>query len=325
MSNIDHSITVNTFACAKHTYGFATHNIRWGEWVEFITSGHEIREDKDGPMFNGAMFDNVEGGDTIHRSEQNVVGYSLLILDYDGPLKIKHAKQLFADTEYVGYTSYRHNHPEKNHVDCFRIVVPLRNRVEKEEITSRRTKVLIDWAGGLYPDPVSKNNLPIVDRSTFSHSRSFYTPSVSAAQVQFAEAWHNAGELFDITTLALDPVEKFEKGPVVETYHSDEFKQRVVDALKQINGLDYQEWLVTMLAMCSNDYSYLQFLDATNESNSSTTANLWRSTQAKVGQGTTRGMGVLVNQCKKYGTWKTDTEQRIETLQKRLAAIRGTK
>lgn len=324
-NNANHSITVNVFACAKHTYGFDTYNTRWGEWVEYLTKGHDVREDKDGPLFNGAIFDNIEGTKEIHRSEINVVGYSMLILDYDGPLKIKHAKQLFADTEYVGYTSYRHNHPDKGNVDCFRIVVPLLNRVEKEEITKRRNKVLIDWAGGTYFDKDTNTEIPIVDKSTFSHSRAFYTPSVSARQSQYAEAWHNPGQLLDITTLAVDPVIRPEITSRVETRDTDESKQRIIESLQKINGRDYQEWLIVMMAMCSNDFTYQQFLDATNEPNNSSTARLWKSTQTKVNQGITRGVGVLVNHCKKYGTWQTIREYKIDQLKKQLNDVWGVK
>jgi len=323
MSNLDHSVTVNVFAHAKHTYDFDTHHVRWGEWVEYLTRGHEVREDKDGPMFNGAVFDNIEQTQTIHRSEQNVVGYSMLILDYDGPLKIKHAKQLFADTEYVGYTSYRHNHPDKGNVDCFRIVVPLAFRVEKEQITNRRNKVLIDWAGGTYHDDGTNTDIPLVDKSSFSHSRSFYSPSVSAKQAKYAESWYNPGELLDITTLAVDPIVRPEITTRVETPHSDESKQRIIESLRKVNQTDYQQWLVIMMSMCSNDFTYQQFLDATNEPNSSSTARLWKSTQAKVNQGITRGIGVLVNHCKNHGTWMTERQYRLEQIEQKLSFIKG--
>lgn len=321
MTNANHSITVNLFDHAKHTYGFTTYHIKWGVLVEQLTRGHDVREEKDGTMFNGAMFDDVEGKGVSHRTEANVVGYSIIILDYDGPMTIEQAKQRFSSIEYVGYTSYSHHHPDKNYVDCFRIVVPLKNRVEKEQLTNRKNG-LIEWAGGYFYDEQRQANRPVVDRSTFSHSRSFYTPSVSASQVKYAQSWHNEGVLFDIETIPLDPVKVYERNENDLVLPSDDQKRQMMEMLKKISGRTYEEWLSVALAMCSNDFSYFDFLYATNERDSAEAAKMWQATAVKVRRGDVRGMGLLVNHCKKYNVWLTRSERKNEGLRKLLSAVR---
>jgi len=287
----DLTVNVNLFENRSHTYGFDQLEMPWQELVDLLLCGHEARDDKDGPMFNGCVFENIEQTDRIHKTEQNVTGYSLLVLDYDGNTTVSDARLRFAAVEHVGYTSFSHKQAAKDFADCFRIVVPLAQRVTKDAITSRRHAALVDWTGGTYRCHQTQRDLPIVDPSSFSHSRSFYLPAAPVVSMSNALAWHNEGELFNVEALPLDPVSPVVQAVIAPT--GDVLAEVLAD-LRSVN-LTYQEWLVAAMAICSCGGSYTDFLAATNEADSVAVRSMWKTTERKVTAGETRGLGVLIN------------------------------
>lgn len=201
---------------------------QWHELVS-IFSEHTIQSDKDGMMFNFCVFKDTEGT----RCSENVQEYHGLILDYDGNgATISEAINRFHPITHYGYTSY--NHIVKG-VEKFRVLIPFASPCSWKDWEDRKEDFL-SLAGSS------------VDRSCVSHSRSFYLPSCSAANEQYADRWHNVADLFDWRWIQPQP--KPLPAPITKPLSTSDL-QKALDELKKHRPILPNEdryWLVRAVA-----------------------------------------------------------------------------
>ena len=117
----------------------------------------------------------------VQRCAANLIGYSGLLLDYDGIRTLDWAKERFGRYTYAGYTSY--SHLKDGRMNKFRIVLPFREPCPAKDFELRKKAFL---AFAMTDDP-----------STIAVSRGFYMPQVHPRRAHLAEAWSNTGEWLD--------------------------------------------------------------------------------------------------------------------------------
>lgn len=120
----------------------------------------------------------------VRRSAANLLGYSALMLDYDGIRNIPWAKERFGRYAHCGYTSY--SHMKDGRVNKFRLILPFATPCPVQEFELRKKAFL----------RFSETD----DPSTVAVSRGFYLPQVHPRRAQFAETWSGDGPWLDWTT-----------------------------------------------------------------------------------------------------------------------------
>jgi len=124
------------------------------------------------------------------RCNQNVEGKDLLILDIDNDIgkgrstiSLDEAKEAFAEYSYILYTSYHHRVAEHDHVDRFRIILPLSSRCDKISWMLRINRMKIIW--------------PFADPASFTLSQPFYFPVVHPDRQLDYVFYANSGKALD--------------------------------------------------------------------------------------------------------------------------------
>lgn len=289
------------------------YDLDWYEFADILTQGHKVVKSKDTIMFSPWLYKTVdedyeprrtEDGDlylvdgkpVIGRLAENVKGASMICLDFDGEMSLEFAKNKFAQYMHVGYTSYGHKSPEKNHKDCFRIVLPLSQFVTPDDIKDFR-KSIYTWADG-------------VDTSSLSIARSFFIPACPQDRVKFAQSWKNDGcELFDVKSFDKEPAYV---APVfaVDDSMKDEERQWIVDSLASIHVGYEPTWYTMAIALYSNDFTYHDFVRITmsgfmKQKSEHDCEKKWQAVERKVNRtGNTISAGYLINLLKEHGIHK---------------------
>ncbi len=94
--------------------------------LQNILTTYEERDDKNGPAFIPAEFEDPENSDERpRRCLEHVKKVSLAVVDFDGGRTIKEAMDMFREYEFILYTSHSHSLSK----DKFRLVIPLERPV----------------------------------------------------------------------------------------------------------------------------------------------------------------------------------------------------
>jgi origin of replication binding protein len=150
----------------------------------------------------GALMRETAFGRAYSRRKLNIKSMNVLVLDYDNDPKLNHPTLTFDEAikRFDGlacamYTSFNHKNTYKGNVDKFRIVLPLTDTVEIEEVESRKEALM-----KLFPE---------ADPASFVPSQPFYVPIAHPDRVNLHRSHENSGEFFDLLSLvAVEPVSK---------------------------------------------------------------------------------------------------------------------
>jgi len=145
-----------------------------------------------------------KSGKGYSRCNRNVLGKDLLILDIDNDaskerptLTVDQALSLFAEYEFILYSSYNHRNPAKGDVDKFRMIFPLASYCAKTDWELRREAMKALW--------------PFADPASFVLSQYFFTPVVHPDRLTTYQQRHNEGKWLDWAEIAA----KAQHAPVV--------------------------------------------------------------------------------------------------------------
>lgn len=145
-------------------------------WEGFLSRINQpaIRNDKDGKLFSGAIFNGK-------RAKENVIELSLLVLDCDDgtPLEEIKAKCKSLGYSYALYTTFSHTEKKPK----FRVVFPLAT-----PIAANIYPLLWKWISKEFPN---------IDRSAKDSSRIFYYPAIKSQDAPFYTEAFNEGKLLD--------------------------------------------------------------------------------------------------------------------------------
>ena len=185
-------------------------NLDWEVFVEMILDhGHKVSPVKqEMEMFNFTQYLTKEEGAAmsddgfVKKLKQNTVAIDALILDYDSEdaPSIAEFKQMYAEYEFVLYTSYSHD--PANGKTKYRVVIPLTNTIPVSEVEDRQQ---------LTPDQNTYLTALTeyfcgVDACCFQPNRSFYYPACKSEETLVeAEMYYNHGKDFDLHDGSLEP------------------------------------------------------------------------------------------------------------------------
>ncbi|MBC3810101.1 hypothetical protein [Undibacterium aquatile] len=119
------------------------------------------------------------------RLSANALDMAALVLDFDGGLPLKNARQRFIDYEHVGYTSFNHGEEGK---DKHRIVLPYKVPLPIG-MFHRIQSAIQHWVEG---DGETK-----ADPASYHLCQVFILPATRPDQQHNAVSWHNQGKLLD--------------------------------------------------------------------------------------------------------------------------------
>jgi putative DNA primase/helicase len=167
------------------------------EFVETFLLRHDMRSEKDGPMYSGAIL--TQYGT---RSNKATKAVSMGILDFDNA-DPEQVKQTLVDSGFRAVVVTTHSHTPAT--PCFRVVIPFKAPVP----------------ANLWPHTFAAFNEMFdgaIDPQTKSVSQAFYLPSCTQENSADAFAWSIKGEVFDaidtLTALGHDCEENDEEETV---------------------------------------------------------------------------------------------------------------
>src|SRR6185437_861651 len=275
----------------QHTISESKDVVLLSPWLyKTFEQGAIARHTDDGQLWT------IDDKPVVARLEDNVIGTNMLMLDFDGEVTVFQAKHVFATYTHLGYTSYSHMAPAKNHADCFRIILPLKQFVTAEQLVARRQAIYATFPG--------------IDISCLSLARSFYLPSCPPERAQCAHIWDNDGQLFDVMDFQ-EEVRPVFASPVI----AREFdKQKIVDSLKNIYLGHEPKWFNVAVAMAASGFTKADFREVTighlmHEKTEKQCDEKWKSAERRVARGKGMNVGYLINLCKEFGTWVPDIKK----------------
>lgn len=254
--------------------------IDWLDFVEAYLTRHDVRNDKDGLMFNGWL---MKPGAKV---AEHAIAISLLCLDFDGESTIEQAKHVYSDFEYLGYTSWSHRHDDE---DCFRLVFPLAQPAMKARYYDKKDALANFIAGA--------------DASCLAVARFFYLPACSSESKADARIWLNEGKRLNL--YAFPDNEPF-INEFVEREVSDADREQMIQALHNTFLGHEPDWWRVGVAMASNGFSEADFVFVTvnglmREKSAHDAKSKWQSIQHYISRGHTISYGYLVNLVKQGG------------------------
>jgi P4 family phage/plasmid primase-like protien len=159
-----------------------SNKLSFDEFVETFLRCHDLRPEKDGPMYSGAIL--TQYGT---RSNKATKAVSMGILDFDNA-DPEQVKQALVDSGFRAVIVTTHSHTPAT--PCFRVVIPFKAPVP----------------ASLWPQTFAAFNDMFdgaIDPQTKSVSQAFYLPSCPQENSADAFVWTIEGEVFDaIDTLA---------------------------------------------------------------------------------------------------------------------------
>lgn len=213
----------------------------WKNFVGFLTSGHEVVENKgDAKLFNAVKYKSVDqipehsehlyqevqtGATYARRRLINIESVNLLILDYDDSISIDEAKERFKEYEYVCYSSFRHLYDDKTHK--FRFIIPLTKPIPAW-ITYNEHGVAVDGGEWYQIRSELESFAGPCDPASFNPNQIYEMPCVPISRIEKSFSEYNKGkylnwELFErIPFLKYDTDQSIKHGTsIVES--SDEY------------------------------------------------------------------------------------------------------
>lgn len=330
MSNHENpTVHFSTIASSRDNAVQNWHQFSWTQLRDLLLEqGHFVTENKDVSLISPWQFKTtaddftprttddgkpwlIDSKPVVGRLASNVIGTSMLMFDFDGALSVSHAKSILGQWTHLGYTSYSHMSPNKDGKDCFRVILPLKHFVTAQQLVDRRKAIYAE--------------IPGLDTSCLSLSRSFYVPSVMPNRKHLAQMWDNDGELFDV--LEYDP-EVYVPPVHTATYARPIDREKIISALKGVFLGNEPEWFMVACAMAANDFTLSDFCEVSigglmREKNQKQCADKWKGAQRSISRGHTPTVGYLVNVCKKHGTWESANQQKINKLRDDIATLRS--
>jgi hypothetical protein len=162
--------------------------------------GCEIRRLDDPTVSLGkdnGLFDPKVADRYVRKIKENVIGYSMLVLDYDDDqMPLDKVQEVFGEYEYICYTSYHHQGfktdkktgERKQCGDRFRVMLPFVTDCSVEDwVKIKHSIIQFATANGVYK----------VDTLTTNISRFFVMPYVRPEDSSKAQIWHNTGKWVD--------------------------------------------------------------------------------------------------------------------------------
>jgi Origin of replication binding protein len=142
----------------------------------------------------GAQMRETGFGLLYSRRKANIQSMNVLVLDYDNDPKLNRPTLTFDEAikRFDGlacaiYTSYNHKNTYKGSVDKFRVVLPLLETIEIEDVEARKEALI-----KLFPE---------ADPASFVPSQPFYVPVAHPDRVQLHRSHEGAGDWFDLMSL----------------------------------------------------------------------------------------------------------------------------
>jgi len=186
----------------------------WAEIKEWLKTPLVQETRAKAPLFVGGEFKKIEDGARVQefggysRSDENLLGLYLLVLDVDNdPKAIADGRRSFGKLqdvlksldglEFAYYTSFNHQNPEKHLTDKFRVLLPLKDIVSKNDIKAR-LEILAEL-------------FPWADRAGFTFSQPFYVP-IKHPDREYLFGF-GSGEAFDLLAIAPAKREVFAPRP----------------------------------------------------------------------------------------------------------------
>lgn len=204
MSNSNHPVCITPFTeMADNTA--KSIETTWGDFAQSLIGGHPIISDDKTrlPLFNGWRYKRVSDPSVnngthsngtpiklfssthVRRHSANLEDLSMLVLDFDGLLRITEVKTRFDQYEYVCYTSL--NHRSKG-FDKFRVVLPFAYPMQVSDYR-RLVSTIRHW--------LEIDHSQVVDDATYTIGQIFILPAVRAENEMHAQSWLNEGNLLD--------------------------------------------------------------------------------------------------------------------------------
>ncbi len=179
----------------------------------------------------GALMRETGFGRAYSRRKSNVEYLDVLVLDYDNDPKLSRPTLTFAEAikRFDGlacamYTSFNHLNSYKGTVDKFRVVLPLLDHVELEDVEARREAL--------------RKFFPEADPASFVASQPFYVPIAHPDRANLHRSHEGSGEWFDLLSLESTevPVAKAPTAVYVQTgeTHND------LPTIKLKDGTNYR-------------------------------------------------------------------------------------
>jgi hypothetical protein len=166
----------------------------WPSLATWLTQPHQVRAWKDGPCWSGTHYDQAKvdaalaaGGKNV-RSDENVTGVYLAVLDYDHATEetIARVEERLQSFAYAIYTTYRHQ--LEGYGNAFRIVLPVTRPIHPHEHQAFYLR-LIDAMGGE------------ADRKVRNCSRVFYLPACPSEREKHAFSSWQDGARIDVSAV----------------------------------------------------------------------------------------------------------------------------
>jgi hypothetical protein len=174
----------------------------WGEIAAMLSAPHAsaLSHKSNLPLFSPWVYKDVSdptvtnGNDSegkplrffsdthVRRLSANLVGMTMLVLDYDGGRPIDQIRELFNKWEHVFYTTLGH---QTEGIDKARVVLPLATSMPVADFVQLK-EVIKAWATDFGADP-----------STADIGRMFILPAVSEENRHLALSWHREGSWLD--------------------------------------------------------------------------------------------------------------------------------
>jgi hypothetical protein len=173
-------------------------SLSWDEICEFFVKIPLVEQDKNQlTRFNFGHYTQP------HALKANLRAYDALVIDYDHGVAIDDVKNKYAHVTHCGYTTYNHG---KDGTDRFRLIVPLKSPISVDHYRTRNTAFqrFFEWA----------------DATTFDLNRSFFVPSMTAANHGKAQTWINNGGWFDWEALEVETEIAIQKPVHIPRAHS---------------------------------------------------------------------------------------------------------
>ena len=257
--------------------------VDWLDVVELLCK-HKSVSEKTTNMFNGWVFENLEGGEFIRRCEANVTLLTMLILDFDGEMSIAEAKKHFREYEYLAYTSFSHLVSEdKNFAECFRVVLPLHRPMFKKEYDKKFNNIR-KWVGNL-------------DSSSTDRSRGFFVPSCLEENLPLARVWFNEGKYLNPDMFEEEPeivYEKFKPSNI-----DTDARQVLLDKLRATFVGKEPVWYQVGIALSCEGFDLADFtyvsMGMMKQKTTKDCEKKWKTIQQLINNGKSMNVGYLIN------------------------------
>lgn len=209
------------------------HRLKWPSVVAGLTKLRVADDKAQVKMFTGAEF--KPNG---RRQAEDLLDYSLLVLDFDETVHYNWFISTYSDYAFILYTSWNHCwNKQAGEVDrevCrFRVILPLKSPANAEKYRQAR--------------PALKKMFPDADPASFAISQAFYLPSCPPDREQLFFSFVSRGKALDLDELWADAIIAQAQAEIDQPFFSFNGENTLEDAERVLGkvsaDLPYTDWI----------------------------------------------------------------------------------